>query len=186
METQDVVIRRELHGDDVDAIVELHDRVYRSEYGASEDWIEMIRVAIEGAVWRGWPRERALGSVWLVDHKGVLSGSLALVLVCPRVGNLDWFVLAPEMRGRGLGQQLVSELLAEARSREMHKLKIQTFSALTAAARSYRDAGFQVVWERDTAWYSSRVIHQVYEMELRSPLAPSGSRPGSAETDDAQ
>ena len=77
---QDAVIRRELRHDDVDAIVELHDRVYRSEYGADEDWLEGIRFAIEGAVRRGWPRERALGSVWLVDHDDVLSCSLALVL----------------------------------------------------------------------------------------------------------
>jgi ribosomal protein S18 acetylase RimI-like enzyme len=148
MEMQDVVIRRELRRDDLDAIIELHDRVYRDEYGAGEDWVGAIRYAIEGAVRRGWPRDRALGSVWLVDHKRVLNGSLALVLERPRVGNLDWFVLAPEVRGRGIGRHLVSELLADARSREMRTLKIRTFSALTAAARIYRDAGFRVVWER--------------------------------------
>lgn len=167
VETQDVVIRRELRGGDVDAITELHDRVYRGEYGAGEDWVDGIRFAIEGAVRRGWPRESALGSVWLVDHERVLSGSLALVLECPRVGNLDWFVLAPEVRGCGLGRHLLSALLADARSREIRTLKARTFNLLTAAARIYRNAGFGVVWEQETDWYGTRVIDQVYELKLR-------------------
>lgn len=80
MELDEVVVRRELGPGDVDAIVDLHDRVYRTEYGAGEVWVQAIRSAIEQAVRRGWPRERALGSVWLVERDGRLVGSLALVL----------------------------------------------------------------------------------------------------------
>src|SRR5690242_11442569 len=98
METPALVVRRELGPGDVDAIVDLHDLVYRSEYGAGEHWVQTIRSAIERAVQRGWPRESALGSVWLVQRHGRLVGSLALVLECPRVGNLDWFVLDADLR----------------------------------------------------------------------------------------
>lgn len=172
MAMHDVVVRRELGPGDVDAIVDLHDRVYRGEYGAGEDWVQMIRSAIERAVQRGWPRESALGSVWLVERDGRLLGSLALVLECPRVGNLDWFVLDADLRGRGIGRQLVSDLVADARARGMEKLKIETFSKLTAAARIYRAAGFSVVWQQETDWHGERVIHQLYELTLQPAMTP--------------
>jgi GNAT superfamily N-acetyltransferase len=169
MEVHDVVVRRELGLGDVDAIGDLHDRVYRSEYGAGERWVQMIRSAIERAVQRG---KRALGSVWLVERDGRLIGSLALVLECPRVGKLDWFVLDADLRGRGLDRRLVSELIAEARSREMEKLKIDTFTKLTAAARIYRAAGFSVVWQQATDWHGERVIHELYELTLAPAMRP--------------
>jgi GNAT superfamily N-acetyltransferase len=166
MEMHDVVIRRELAPGDVDAIVDLHARVYRTEYGADEHWVQAIRFAIEAAVRRGWPREAALGSVWLVQRDRRLVGSVALVLECPRVGNVDWFVLDADVRGRGLGRRLVADLVADARDRRMEKLKVQTFNKLTAAARIYRAAGVSVVWQREADWHGERVMHQLYTLTL--------------------
>ena len=168
----DVIVRRELAPGDVDAIVDLHDRVYRAEYGAGQDWVRGIRFAIENAVQRGWPRESALGSVWLVYRDDRLVGSLALVLECPRIGHLDWFVLDPDLRGRGLGRQLVLDLIAEAHARRMEKLNVQTFSKLVAAARIYRTAGFSVVWHQETDWHGEPVVHQLYELTLDAPMTP--------------
>ena len=185
MEMPDVVVHRELRRGDVNAIVDLHDRVYRGEYGADDVWIQTIRSAIERAVQRGWPRDPALGSVWLVRRDGRLVGSLALVLECPRVGSLDWFVLDPELRGRGLGRQLVADLVAEAHARPMEKLKVETFSKLTAAARIYRDAGFSVVWQRDIDWQGEPVTHQLYTLTLEpAPMTPSPTRASQARAAD--
>ena len=139
----------------------------------------MIRSAIEGAVQRGWPRETVLGSVWLADWDGRLVGSLALVLECPRVGNVDWFVLDAALRGRGLGRRLLSDLVADARARWMEKLKVETFSRLTVAARLYRAAGFSVVWQREMDWHGERVVHQIYELALQpEPNLDRGLRHG--------
>jgi ribosomal protein S18 acetylase RimI-like enzyme len=176
METRDAVIHRDLGPGDIDAIVDLHDRVYRGKYGADDAWIQAIHSAIERAVQRGWPRDAALGSVWLVRRDGRLVGALALVLECPRVGSLDWFVLDPELRGRGLGRRLVADLVADAQARGMEKLKVETFSKLTAAARIYRAAGFSVVWQREMDWRGERVTHQLYTLTLESAIAPSPGR----------
>jgi GNAT superfamily N-acetyltransferase len=184
MELDDLVVRRDLRPGDVDAIVDLHDRVYQAEYGASETWIQTIRSAIERAVHRGWPRERALGSVWLVQRHGRLVGSLALVLQCPRVGNLDWFVLDPDVRGRGLGRWLIADLIAEAGASRMERLKVETFSKLTAAARIYRAAGFSVVWQQETDWQGERVIHQLYQLKLEPAVTPSPGRASVAQAAD--
>jgi len=184
MESHEVVVRRELGPGDVEAIVDPHDRVYRGEYGADEAWVQTLRSAIERAVQRGWPRDPALGSAWLVRRDGRLVGSLALVLECPRVGSLDWFVLDAELRGRGLGRRLVADLVADARARGMEKLKVETFSKLTAAAGIYRAAGFSVVWQREMDWHGERVTHQLHTLTLNSAITPSPGRASQARAAD--
>jgi len=76
-------------------------------------------------------------------------------------------VLAPALRGRGLGRRLVAELLSEARAAGLQKLGLETFSALTSASRIYRDAGFRLVSERETDVWGPPILYQGYERELR-------------------
>jgi ribosomal protein S18 acetylase RimI-like enzyme len=162
-----VVIRRELRPGDDDAIVELHDRIYRAEYGVDGRMADRIREGIGDATARGWPHDKALGDVWLVDLDGRLAGSLALVLESPAVGRVHWFVLDPALRGRGLGRRLVGELVVEARAKELKKLRLETFSALTAAAAIYKKIGFNVISEREVDWWGPTIVYQHYELALR-------------------
>jgi ribosomal protein S18 acetylase RimI-like enzyme len=162
----DVVIRRELRPGDDDAIVELHDRIYRAEYGVDARMATRIREGLDEALARGWPHDKSVGEVWLVDLDDRLAGSLALVLESPAVGRVHWFVLDPALRGRGLGRQLVHELVAGARARELEKLRLETFSALKAAAAIYKSVGFHVISEREVDWWGPTIVYQHYELEL--------------------
>jgi GNAT superfamily N-acetyltransferase len=159
-----VVIRRELWPGDVDAIVELHDRIYRAEYGVDGRMATRIREGLDEAVARGWPHDKALGDVWLVDVDGRLGGSLALVVESASIGRVHWFVLEPELRGRGLGRRLVGELVAEARAKVLEKLRLETFSALKAAAAIYKSVGFQVVSQQEVDWWGPTIVYQHYEL----------------------
>jgi putative acetyltransferase len=76
-------------------------------------------------------------------------------------------VLAPELRGQGLGRALLTELLAEAREQGMEELVLSTFSALTAAAQLYREAGFHLVSGSETDKWGPQIVFQHYELTLR-------------------
>jgi GNAT superfamily N-acetyltransferase len=123
-----------------------------------------VRRGIDEAIIRGWPEHG--GAVWLVERSGRLVGSLALTDEGDGVGRVRWFVLEAAVRGRGLGRSLIAELLDEARAAGMHGLMLETFSALTAAARIYRDAGFELRWSRERDDWGPRVTYQGYELEL--------------------
>jgi GNAT superfamily N-acetyltransferase len=162
--TQDVIFRREFRTGDDEAIAELHDRVYRAEYGVDERFREGVARGLGQAMGRGWP-ERS-GAAWLIDGPGELLGSLGLTAEEDGEGRVRWFVLVPELRGRGLGRALIAELVAEARAIGMSRLALETFSALAAAARIYRDAGFRVAWEHTTDQWGPEIVYQGYELEL--------------------
>jgi ribosomal protein S18 acetylase RimI-like enzyme len=162
--TNDISIRRELRAGDADAIAELHRRVYASEYGLNERFVEGVRRGLEAAVSTGWPQRT--GAVWLVERDGALLGALGLTVEGEGVGRVRWLVLDAALRGRGLGRSLVGELLAEARRAGLHTLTLETYSDLTAAARIYRDAGFRVQWERVHDDWGPAVTFQGYALDL--------------------
>jgi ribosomal protein S18 acetylase RimI-like enzyme len=162
--TSDLSIRRELHDGDADAIAELHRRVYASEYGLNERFVESVRRGVEAAVRSGWPRRT--GAAWLIDGDSGLLGALGLTEEGGGLGKVRWFVLDPSLRGRGLGRELIAELLQAARAAGLQTLALETFSDLTAAAHIYRAAGFRVTWERPLREWGPAVTFQQYELAL--------------------
>jgi ribosomal protein S18 acetylase RimI-like enzyme len=164
MSATSLIVRRELRPNDAEAIADLHDRVYSAEYGLDGRFRASVARGLEIAVRDGWP-ERS-GAAWLVDGDDGLSGSLGLTQLEPGVGQVRWFVLSPELRGRGLGRTLVGELVDEARAAGMRLVFLETFSALTAAAHIYRGVGFRVVHEERTDMWGPTITYQRYELKL--------------------
>jgi len=161
---QDVIVRRELRPGDAQAIVDLQERLYRAEHGVDDRFRARVRAGVDAALASGWPRQA--GAVWLVDRDGELAGSLALTIEGHGTGRVRWFVLSPELRGRGLGRALIAGLLAEARGMGLDRLVLDTFSALTVAARIYRDVGFRLVSERTGDEWGPELVFQDYELDL--------------------
>lgn len=162
--TNELSIRRDLRDGDVDAIAELHRRVYGSEYGLNDRFVEGVRRGLEAAARTGWPQRT--GAVWLVDGDSALLGALGLTKEGGGMGKVRWFALDPSLRGRGLGRELIAELLHEARAAGLRTLVLETFSGLTAAAHIYRAAGFSVTWERPLQEWGPAVTFQQYELTL--------------------
>jgi GNAT superfamily N-acetyltransferase len=160
-----ISIRRSMTDRDADAIVALHDLVYRAEYDRGDEFVASVARKVAVARAAGWPELG--GAVWLVERDGAVAGSLGLTDEGDGVGWVRWFVLAPEVRGHGFGRRLVSELVHTARANGLARLELETFSALTAAAQIYRDAGFAVTWERERDDWGPTITYQHYELPLR-------------------
>ncbi len=162
--TVDLRIRDRLRDTDVDGIAELHRVVYGPEYGLNHAFVARVAEGVREARAAGWP-ERS-GAVRLVDREDRLSGCVALTDEGGGVGRIRWVVLLPELRGCGLGRRLITELVDEARAGEWHTLRLETFSALRAAARIYRDLGFRVVSAQVREDWGAPIVYQHYEMKL--------------------
>lgn len=161
----EITIRRELRDGDALAIVELHRRVYCAEYQRNEQFVMAVAESLAGVIAQGWPVSG--GAVWLIQQRDRLAGSLGLTVEGEGVGQVRWVVFDPALRGQGLGRALVEEVVATARAAGMHKLQLQTFSALREAAHLYRSVGFTVVWERSRDDWGPTITYQGYELPLR-------------------
>jgi ribosomal protein S18 acetylase RimI-like enzyme len=163
-------IRRELRAGDLGAIVAHHGRLYGEEYGVDVTFEGHVASSVARAALRGFasPRE----AICLVELEGEHAGSIALTDEGDGEAAIRWFVLSPQVRGRGLGRTLLDEMLARASEVGYRGVWLETFSELEAAAHLYRDHGFEVVAaEESPRWGRERIVYQRYELELSAAPA---------------
>jgi GNAT superfamily N-acetyltransferase len=158
-----VSIRRDLRPGDLGEVSALHGTVYAAEHGLDRRFEAGVARTLAEAVARGWPDR---GGFWAVEHRGRFAGSLALTEEDDGAGKVRWFLLAPELRGAGLGRGMLEELLAEADRAGLHPLRLETFSALEAAGHLYRSAGFEVVDSSRFSGWGRPIVLQHYERSL--------------------
>jgi GNAT superfamily N-acetyltransferase len=162
-------IRRELRPGDLGEIVAHHGRIYGTEYGVDASFEGHVASTVARAAIRGFPGPRE--AIRLLELDGEHVGSLALTDEGGDQAAIRWFVLSPEVRGRGLGRRLLDEMLSWAAEVGYTRVFLETFSDLEAAAHLYRDQGFEVVSaETSPRWGRDRITYQRYELEL-SPAA---------------
>ncbi len=158
-------IRRELRAGDLGAIVAHHGRLYGEEYGVDSTFEGHVARSVAQAALRGFPSPRE--AICLVELDGEHVGSLALTDEGDGEVAIRWFAFSPEVRGRGLGRQLLGEMLASAAEFGYERVRLETFSELEAAAHLYRDHGFEVVSADEAPrWGRERIVYQRYELEL--------------------
>ena len=72
----------------------------------NEAFVQGVADTLREGVEQGWP---ARGGAWLVERNGRLEGSLGLTAEGDGTGKLCWVVLAPALRGTGLGRRMISQ-----------------------------------------------------------------------------
>lgn len=158
-------LRRERRPGDLGAITALHGSVYAREYGLDSTFEAEVAEGLAAAARRGWPTERE--GLWIVERWGNAGGSVGLTDEGQGEARLRWVVLAPELRGRGLGRRMVAEAVELAREWGYERITLDTFSELTVAGSIYRSLGFELVSEtRAPKWGRAELAYQRYELEL--------------------
>jgi ribosomal protein S18 acetylase RimI-like enzyme len=161
----DLIVRRSLEPGDLGAIAAFHGRVYEMEYGVDTTFEAGVLGGLAKAGERGFPCQGE--GIWIVELDGALAGAIGLTDEGEREARLRWVLLAPELRGRGLGRCLIGEAIDLARSSGYERVTLETFSELRAAAAIYRSHGFEVVWSRTgPLWGRAELTYQRYELKL--------------------
>jgi GNAT superfamily N-acetyltransferase len=160
-----VAIRTSPRPGDADAVAELHDRLYAAEDGFGPRFTAYVADGMAELV-RALEHDPSAGRLWLAELDGHLKGSIAIVRATPTVAQLRWFLLAPELRGRGLGRHLLDQALAYAVSNAYGSLFLLTVKGLDRAAKLYCTAGFVLTDERPGAPWAGQAIEQRYELRL--------------------
>jgi GNAT superfamily N-acetyltransferase len=146
-----VRIRHELKPGDLGMVVHLHGVIYAREYGLDTTFEPYVAGPLADFVLAGD------GRMWIAEHDGRLVGCVALVAADAGAGQLRWFLVTPEMRGKGLGKRLLDEALAYARQQALQRVFLWSFADLADALRLYERAGFKVTERRTgTIWGGER------------------------------
>jgi ribosomal protein S18 acetylase RimI-like enzyme len=158
-----ISLRTDLRPGDLGEMVRLHGVVYARECGFDHAFEAYVAAPLAEFVRGGSARER----LWLAEREGRLVGCVAIVAAAPDVAQLRWFLVDPAARGRGLGRRLLGEAVSFARACGYRAVILWTVSALAAAARLYRAAGFLKAEERPRRLWGVDVDEERYELVLR-------------------
>ena len=156
------LLRHDVRPGDLGAIVQLHGTVYAREYGFDPTFEAYVAGPLADFVLRRGERDR----LWIAEKDSRLAGCIAIVAASPGEAQLRWFLVDPTARGTGLGKQLLGEAVAFSREAGFASVFLWTVSALTAAARLYRSAGFVKVEEQAGVRWGIEVVEEKYVLPL--------------------
>jgi GNAT superfamily N-acetyltransferase len=157
-----ITLRHDLRPGDLGAVVALHGTVYAREYGFDSTFEAYVAGPLADFIRSPTPRDR----LWIAEQGQRLVGCVAVIGTSETEGQLRWFLVDPSARGLGLGKRLLAEAVAFARGCGYQALFLWTVSALTAAARLYRWAGFEKVEEKPGRQWGVAVVEEKYVLPL--------------------
>jgi GNAT superfamily N-acetyltransferase len=105
--------------------------------------------------WTAWIKARIEGSIAIDGSHAGLEGA-----------HLRWFVMSDALRGKGVGNQLMSTAIAFCRSRGYSRVYLWTFAGLDAARHLYEKNGFRLVQEQKGRQWGREVNEQRFELQL--------------------
>ncbi|MBI4717259.1 MAG: GNAT family N-acetyltransferase [Planctomycetes bacterium] len=155
-------IRTELRPGDLGEIVRLHGTLYAREYGFDPTFEAYVAGPMAEFVRQGTARDR----LWIAARDEQIVGCVAIVGAAPAQAQLRWFLVVPSMRRLGLGRALLLEAITFCRGCGYASVFLWTVSALTDAARLYRQLGFEKVEERRSRLWGTTVVEERYVLIL--------------------
>jgi ribosomal protein S18 acetylase RimI-like enzyme len=163
-----IAIRTDLRPGDIGTITAMHGILYATEYGWNHTFEAYVGEHLSKFAASGrdgderiWIAERIAGG-----GAAQIVGCIAIVRAEPSVAQLRWFLVDPSARGVGLGNMLIDKALEFSRAAGYSKIVLDTVRDLTAAARLYTAAGFEIVDEVESEGWGKAVIEQRYALDL--------------------
>jgi DNA-binding MarR family transcriptional regulator/GNAT superfamily N-acetyltransferase len=154
---------RGLRPGDLGWVVQRHGAVYFDEFGWNTDFEALVATIVaDYHAHHKAGREFA----WIAEVDGVRAGC---VFCCERdasTAQLRILLVEPWARGLRIGQRLVNECVAFARSAGYPAITLWTNDVLVAARRIYETAGFQLFNEEQHHSFGHDLVGQNWTLEL--------------------
>lgn len=105
---------------------------------------------------------------WTVYKNNRIEGSIAIdgINATANGAHLRWFIIAPELRGLGLGHRLLEEAISFCKEIGYPSIYLWTFEGLHPARHLYEKFGFKLVWQAEGTQWGTKVIEQRFELHL--------------------
>lgn len=152
-------------------IAELHGVYYHNNWGF--DLFFEAKVAVELSDFlKRFDKKR--DGFWLVLWDGRIEGSITIDGIHGENegAHLRWFIMSDNLRGKGLGSQLINKAVSFCRDKGYTKIYLWTFEGLGAARYLYEMAGFRLVEERKGDQWGTQVNEQKFECPLSDFALP--------------
>ena len=156
-------IRTEVRSGDLGYLIYLHGKLYGAEYDYNMVYEKYVA---QGVAELMATYDDTKDGVWLVEDKGEIVGTIAIMGRSGKVAQLRYFLLLPPYRGLGLGKKLVQLALDFCVAAGYQSVYLWTATELEAAANLYQKFGFVKTKEVNTLDWGKQVTEACYDLVL--------------------
>lgn len=153
------------HPGAIGRIVELHASYYHLDWGFGVFFEARVAKEMSEFLSRF---DEARDGFWIVSLNNRIEGGIAIDGIKARTdgAHLRWFILSPEVRGRGFGHRLMEEVISFCKKKDYRKVYLWTFEGLHVARHLYEKFGFKLVQQAEGVQWGNKVIEQKFELNL--------------------
>ena len=146
-------------------VAELHGTYYHREWGFGLSF--EAKVATELAQFLGRYDEKHDG-FWIAAMEGRVEGSVTIdgLHAKDEGAHLRWFIVSDVLRGRGVGNRLITTAVDFCRSKGYKQVYLWTFEGLNPARHLYEKTGFTLIEKRRGTQWDTAVNEQRFELRL--------------------
>ena len=163
MSAPQIQIRAELQPGDLGYIIYLHGVLYPREYGLGGTFEADVAIRF-GEFVKSYDSNKDYVAVAEAD--GRIVGSIVVDGESEELALIRWFLVHPDMRGRGVGRELINGALAFCREHGFKRVRLWTMNEFKAAVHLYKQAGFVCIHEGQREIWGVKRTEQEYELNL--------------------
>lgn len=155
------MIRSMKSEEDLNYVIDVHWRIYTTEYNYDTSFIQFFTEAIRTYFNNSKPEE---DNLWLLEIDEKPKGCIAIVRTEDDTAQLRWLLLEPEVRNRGYGNILMQHAMEFCREKGYQKIFLWTNNSLTTARALYSRYGFNIVKSRIRTLSNQELIEDRWEL----------------------
>ncbi len=159
----EIIIRTNFKSGDLGAIISLHGNLYSKEYAYDYTFEAYVGEEMSKFAKRKNPREQ----IWIVEYKNEIVGSISICESSDIEAQLRWFLISPKLRGKGIGQNLISQALKFVQEQSYQQVQLWTVKGLESAKKLYLKENFILEKEITHNIWGSNQTEQKYTKKLQ-------------------
>lgn len=166
--TEDDFKIRNYNSEDIEYIINLHKELYSHEYkfsSAFSDYVEKYVTLFHKS------HDKNRENIWIAEINSKPVGLIAIVKESKDIAQLRWFLIEPDMRGKGLGHRLIKTALDFCEEKKYTHVFLWTADILKSARHIYKSYGFNLTESIDnTTWTDKLVKEERWDLDLSNRI----------------
>jgi DNA-binding MarR family transcriptional regulator/GNAT superfamily N-acetyltransferase len=147
---------------DIGMVIHRHGVLYAREHGFNTEFDAYVALGMAKFIETITPREH----LWIAETQGRFAGSVAVVRNDDATAQLRWLIVEPGERKKGIGKQLVNEVIRFSREHQYRDIILWTIDFLHPARRLYDQAGFRLQEVKSNHVWGRSLTEECWKLTL--------------------
>jgi DNA-binding MarR family transcriptional regulator/GNAT superfamily N-acetyltransferase len=157
------IVIRNFIVEDIHYVISRHRVLYKEEYGLTPVFSDYVDKGVHHFA-KHYDKNCECMLIAEIEKKPI--GSIVIVKSDNSIAQLRYFLIEPEIRGRGLGHRLVKLALDFCREKGYKHVFLETISSLKTARHIYKSHGFSLTTCHENPTWGKNVLEERWDLDL--------------------